>query len=245
MYRLYIFLLGFLIISCSKDPDSLTQADSSDSKLDSLIQETIISVDSKTNGEAITYYSQFDLVQSLDSEVIARVREEDYSRFVDRRLASHELSSFDSGDDFVLIVEAVGVKYTLTPDTSEVLHRDVDLSNDEIFRMKLESDVENFAFVENQFGESILKAAYGEDYSEEEWENLGRALWKTYEAEETIANRALANDVYNSTSSYPLNSYNFNISDDEFKYWVISRRAYTDLYSKLKSFIKTYKNYQP
>ena len=92
---------------------------------------------------------------------------------------------------------------------------------------------------------TILKKAFGEDYTEEEWENLGRALWKTYEVQETIENRALANDVYNSTSSYPLNMYKFTIGEDEYTYWVISRRAYTDILNKLKSFIKTYKNYQP
>ena len=247
MYKLYILLLliGLFGVSCNKETDLLVDNETSASKLDSLIQETILSVESKTNADAITYYSQFDQTQSLDSEVIARTQQEDIGKFVNRRLAIRELNGLSSTKDFVIIVEAVGAKYTVAPDTSEVLLRMVELSAEDIFRMNLESDVENFKLVENQFGEGIVKSAYGDDYTEEEWENLGRALWKTYDTQESIENRALANDVYNSTSSYPLNLYSFNIADEQFEYWVISRRAYTDIYSKLKTFINTYKNYKP
>lgn len=247
MYKRYILFIftGLLILSCSKELGLGDGNDNSTSKLDSLIQETILSVESKTNADAISYYSQFDQTQSLDSEVIARTQQEDIGKFVNRRLGIRELSGLSSTKDFVIIVEAVDAKYTVAPDTSEVLLRKVELSADDIFKMNLESDVENFKLVENHFGEDIIKSAYGDDYTDEEWENLGRALWKTYDAQDSIENRALANDVYNSTSSYPLNLYSFNIADEEFEYWVISRRAYTDIYSKLKTFINTYKNYKP
>ena len=247
MYRLYILFIftAFLFFSCSKELDLGDSNKNSTSKLDSLIKETILSVESKTNADAISYYSQFDQTQSLDSEVIARTQQEDIGKFVNRRLGIRVLSSLSSNEDFVIIVEAVGAEYTVAPDTSEVLLRKVELSAEDIFKMNVESDVEDFKLVENHFGEGIVKSAYGDYYTEEEWENLGRALWKTYDAQESIENRALANDVYNSTSSYPINLYSFNIADEEFEYWVISRRAYTDIYSKLKTFINTYKNYKP
>ena len=246
MNKLYFLLGVILVISCNKESDSfLEQTGNLNSKLDSLIHETIISVESKTNGEAITYYAQFDYTQCLDSEIVARARQEDITRYVDRRLASVELGNYNSSDDFVILVEATEIKYLVAPDTSEILLRDTEFSNEEIYRMKLESDVENFVLIENQFGEAIVKVAYGEDYTEEEWENLGRALWRTYDVQETLEYRALANDVYNSTDAYPLKFYNFNIDEDEFEYWVISKRAYTDLHQKLKSFINTYKNYKP
>ena len=246
MNKLYFLLGVILIASCNKEPDLfLDKSDNPTFKLDSLIHETIISVESKSNGEAISYYSQFDYTQCLDSEIVARARQEDINRYVDRRLASVELSNYNSSDDFVILVEATGIKYLVAPDTSEILLRDIEFSNEEIYRMKLESDVENFVLMENQFGEAIVKAAYGEDYDEEKWDDLGRALWKTYDVQETIEYRALANDVYNSTDAYPLKFYNFNIDEDEFEYWVISKRAYTDLHQKLKSFINTYKNYKP
>ena len=246
MNKLYLILGVILIISCNKEPDPfIEQTGNPTSKLDSLIQETIISVESKSNSEAITYYTQFDYTQCLDSEIVARARQEDITKYVDRRLATVELGNYNSSDDFVILVEATGIKYLIAPDTSEIWLRDTEFSNEEIYRMKLESDVENFVLIEIQFGEAIVKVAYGEDYTEEEWENLGRALWRTYDVQETIEYRALANDVYNSTEAYPLKLYNFNIYEDEFEYWVISHRAYTALHNKLKSFIDTYKNYKP
>ena len=246
MNKLYLILGVILIASCNKEPDLfLDKSDNPTSKLDSLIHETIISVESKSNAEAITYYAQFDYTQCLDSEIVARAMQEDFTKYVDRRLATVELSNYNSGDDFVILVEATGIKYLVAPDTSEILLRDVEFSNEEIYRMELESDVANFVLIENQFGEAIVKVAYGEDYTEEEWENLGRALWRTYDVQETIEYRALANDVYNSTDAYPLKFYNFNIDEDEFEYWVISHRAYTDMHNKLKSFIDNYKNYKP